>query len=217
MPFVRIIKQKEDEKTQTTSTNTGGKTAEQSGSKEDNKVTFKATETVLLKNGKRVGLLTEEETLATIYVTEYKKDTAIVVNNVVVNNHNVNYLLNVLKNKPKISVSISGQNVSLKVRQDVYVKIADETSADKELSNTPAILVPKEVEQKAKENLERNVLSLIQKCKDTRTDILKIDETLYRFHHKKYNDVKDFWSNLSTDVKITVHGQRSIKKAEDYN
>ena len=68
MPFVKTIKQKEDDQTQTASTNTGGKTAEQSGSKEENKVTFSATETILFKNGKRVGLLTEEETLATIYI-----------------------------------------------------------------------------------------------------------------------------------------------------
>ena len=217
MPLVKTIKQKEEDKTLTASTNTGGKTAEQSGSKEDNKVTFKATETILFKNGKRVGLLTEEETLATIYVKESKMDTAIIVNDVLIDGQKVNYMLNVLKNKPKISVDTDNGNVTLKIKQDVYVKIADETSSDKELSNTPAILVPKEVTKKAKEILEKNLLSLIQKCKDTRTDILKIDEKLYRYHHEKYDELKDFWPSLSTDVNITVHGQRAIRTAEDYN
>ena len=162
-------------------------------------------------------MLTEEETLATIYVNEHKTDTAIIVNDVMIDGQKVNYMLSVLKNKPKISINTDNKNVTLKICQDVYVKIADETSSDKELSNTPAILVPKEVTLKAKENLEKNVYSLIQKCKDTRCDILKIDEMLYRYHHKKYEELKDFWSSLSSDVEITVHGQHAIRKAEDYN
>lgn len=217
MPFVKTIKQKEEDQTQAASTNTGGKTAEQSGSKEQEKATFSATETLLFKKGKRVGLLTEEETLASIYITKNKKDTAIIVNDVEIDGQKINYMLNVLKNKPKMSISTDDGNVTLKIKQDVYVKIADETSSDKELSNTPVILVPKEVEEKATKNLEKNIHSLIQKCKDTRADILKIDEMLYRFHHKKYDELKDFWSKLSTDVKVTVHGQHAIRKAEDYN
>ena len=217
MPFVKTIKQTTEEKSKTASSNTGGKTAEQSGSQEEDKVTFSATETVLFKNGKRVGLLTEEETLASIYVNESKKDTAIIVNDVMIDGQKVNFMLNVLKNKPKVTVETDGKNVTLKIRQDVYVKIADETSSDKDLSNTPAILVPKEVEVKAEENLEKNILSLIEKCNETKIDILKIDEKLYRHHHKQYNDLKDFWSNLLTDVKVTVHGQRAIRTSENYN
>ena len=218
MPFVKTIKQKEEDQTQAaSSSNTGGKIAEQSGNKQENKSTFSATETVLFRKGKRVGLLTEEETLASIYVKKTKKDTAIIVNDVEIDGQKVNYMLNVLKNKPKVSIKTDGRNVTLKIKQDFYVKIADETSADKELSNTPAILVPKQVEEKARQNMEKSILSLVQKCKDTRTDILQIDEMLYKFHHKDYEKLKDFWQNLSTDVKVTVHGQHAIKKAENYN
>ena len=218
MPFVKTIKQKEEDQTQAAaSSNTGGKIAEQSGNKQENKSTFSATETVLFRKGKRVGLLTEEETLASIYVKKTKKDTAIIVNDVEIDGQKVNYMLNVLKSKPKVSIKTDGGNVTLEIKQDFYVKIADETSADKELSNTPAILVPKQVEEKARQNMEKSILSLVQKCKDTRTDILQIDEMLYKFHHKDYEKLKDFWQNLSTDVKVSVHGQHAIKKAENYN
>jgi hypothetical protein len=122
------------------------------------------------------------------------------------------FMLSVIKSKSKVNVKIKDDKPVLKITQDFYVKIADETSDKEDLSKLPVILLPSELIRAVEDTLTGYLESLVETCKTTKTDIFNIDEKIYRHHHKYYDKLKeDFYKDLSAEISVTVHGQKGVK------
>ncbi len=180
--------------------------------KEDKPVLFSAEQTMLFLGGKKSGMLNKEETALAFYLKKNRTDTELAINDVTIDGENVDFMISVLKSKSKVTVDILDDKPILKIEQKYYVKITDETSSDNDLSQSPAIILPKELISKTELKIKENLLSLVETCKNAKTDILQIDEILYRRHHKHYDQLKnDLFKNLSAKVTVSVYGQKGVK------
>ncbi len=224
MPIVKMQKADEPDKgdggAQKSSQNSGGidsAESESGGASEEsdsrsnkNDFIFNAKTTALFYDGKKVGELNEGETLAFCALTTAFAGTTVELDDVYVQNKGVNnYLLTVLQLTPSIKMRATDSEVSLTVNVDAYCKISDQNSDHSEATLTKNIPLPPEVQEKATEKFTQLINDMLEKQKSTGCDFLRLNEMLYRYHHKYYKTYKnDLLGKIKTTVNVNVSGQK---------
>jgi hypothetical protein len=205
-PLIEKIKVENDS---TAKSESGGSKSEQNKNSGDTNSLFDARQTLLIKNGKSVGILTPEETQALIFCYEKVNDSDLAVKDVLIGDKSTDFLLNVIESSYSVKAKVIDDKPSLNIKCNLFVKIADETDSASALGHLPFAIVPDEVLVKAKRNLETNILSAIKKCTELQCDFFNIDLKLYRFCHKDYKKLKgDIFNNLTYSVTVDVFGQK---------
>ena len=205
--FPMIEKIELEENSQSSNSSSSGE--EQSSSKKEKSVVFDARKTALIKNGKVVDFLTPEETQSAIFCYEKVKDSNLPVRSVMINDKKTDFLLNVIDSDYSIKASVIDNKPNLNVKCSLFVRIADETDKSTALGHLPFIIVPEEVLLTAKKNLETNILSVIEKCKNAGCDFFNIDLKLYRFFNKEYRKLNgNVFNDLSYSVTVDIFGKK---------
>ncbi len=169
---------------------------------------FDARTTALFYDGVKVGEL--EPRLTVIYnaLTASFDGTTLEIDDVGFGNATENYLMTVLKTKPKITLSANEQELTLSVGLEIYGKISDMTTHDRENSYAKNNPLPVAVKEKAETELKKGIEELVETSRQTGCDIFNIKQMLYRHHHKHYARYKDnFLDRMKLDVSVNVHGQ----------
>lgn len=181
-----------------------------SGQDDKKNYLFDAKTTVLFKDGKMVGQLDENMTLAFNALTDKFKGTTIPLNDVSGElSKNDNYLLTVMRAIPSIKVFANDNEITLKINLNLYCRISDHSadgSSEALSENKP---LPKPVIDKAEEFFIQNIKEIVETSKQTDCDVLKVKEKLYRFKHKQYSRYKDnCLSVLTPEISVRVAGQK---------
>lgn len=181
-----------------------------SGQDDKKNYLFDAKTTVLFKDGKMVGQLDENMTLAFNALTDKFKGTTIPLDDVNGDlSKNDNYLLTVMRAIPSIKVFANDNDITLKINLNLYCRISDHSadgSSEALSENKP---LPKPVIDKAEEFFIQNIKEIVETSKQTDCDVLKVKEKLYRFKHKQYSRYKDnCLSILTPEISVTVAGQK---------
>lgn len=207
MPYIT------EEKQQASGQNNSGKSKDSKGSDSSKEETalYNASRTLLFKKGVKVGELDEKETTSAVLLKTRVKDSSLAVKDVMIDGESCDFLLRIIDSNRNIKLKVDGDKIIVKIKQNIYVKVADETTEMREISFAPHISLPKEAKQRAEELLYNDTKSLTDKCKKLKFDIFGIDLKLYRYHHKDYKKIKDkIWDNIEFDININVHGQDKV-------
>ncbi len=187
----------------------GNSSGGQSSSKSDKKKFFDAKTTALFKNGFKVGEL--DKTLTTVYnmLTSSFEGSTYEIKNVNQNGENINFLITIFRNTPKITITADNNNVKLNISLDVFCRISDQNNDYAEntlVTNKP---LPINVKEKAESQLSADIKNLIEVSKATGCDFFDLTDKLYRHSNKHFAMHKDnLLEKLNTDIKVTVQGQR---------
>ncbi len=186
----------------------GSGTSQTPGNTTKNENLFDARTTALFKNGKKVGELSPELTLAFNALKGPIGDTTIAVNDVEYEGNNCNFLLTVQDSSNRVTVKPLGEQILLDIDATFYFKVSDVNSPDTEFTLSQNIPLPTALVKKTREMLSNRISELINKCVETNCDLLKIKEKLYRYHHEQYSNYKDdYLSKLIVRVNVNVLGQ----------
>lgn len=189
-----------------------------SSSSENSKVVSNQGYTSLFKNGKKVKLLTPEETKGLNWINfETKKGTITVTD--IFDNHghnetavvaikdsNCNLTAKLENNKPIIEFNI---NVTVKAEQ-----IYSEEGEKKKYLNSTETYISNQIKLKIEEEIKNNVNSTIQILKENNVDIIRVFETFYKFKNKDfkkllkiYGSVDEIFHNTEFRTSISVKGR----------
>ncbi len=172
---------------------------------------FDVTQTALYKNGKYVGKLSTEQTLAFNAINGEIDGTTFELEDVQFEDQslNGNYLITVISKKSKMQVNADNGGVNLKINLDIFCKI---TSQDTEKSDATASKnepLPQEIISKAQKKFTDLLNELIQIEKTTSCDFLKVQDKIYQYNNKYYSLYKnDFYEKLVPTLTVNVYGQK---------
>ena len=170
---------------------------------------FDAKTTALFVHGIKVGELSSDLTLVFNALNRSFRETTLSVDHIDFNGQDTNYLLTVLAIKPSVKLIATDNDLVLKINLSLYCKVSDHSADNSEQALFNNIPIPNEVELKAEELLKTSLEELVETCKQTKCDILKIKEKLYRYNHKQYSRYKDnYLEKLQTDITVSVSGQK---------
>lgn len=168
---------------------------------------FDASETLLFKNGKAVGRLNGNQTQAFNLFKEKVNENIFYVNGVQISNEVVNTALTVINNKTKVNFYVDKATPVLKLTADVFCRLEDTTVLNNNESLESSVFVPQEICEKAEQLLSGYVDAIINECKNCGCDLFKLDEKLFRYHHKYYAALSGkIYDNLRLEKNITFHG-----------
>ncbi len=214
MPIIKIVSAdsgsgNEGEKTDNSSSSSGGKNQTSQGSNSDSNNLFDARSTALFKNGKMVGELSPELTVAFNAINTSITGTSLAVKDVPYKDKQCNYLINVLNDKNSIKVKATDTDVELNISLSLFCKVSDVDATYNSESLSANLPLSKPLIQKTKELLVNSITELVNTSVKTDCDFLKIKEKLYRFNYSKYSLYKDnFLSKLKVKINADVRGQR---------
>ena len=201
LPMVRVITEKQDEK----STQTKQQDSSQSDTKTKGKNTFDATTTALFLNGKKVGELDKKQTNTLNMITKNVNGSAFAVNDV----DRVNYLITIKKDRSKIKLTADQNDLKLDIKLKLYCQISDQTSTLNEGVFINTDILPDKVKEATQDMITQNILDLIETSRQTRCDFLYLKEKLYRFCPKQYSRYKDnYLDAIKINIKVDVYGQK---------
>ncbi len=217
MPIVKPVEEKngqqdpnaEDGDKSNNGTSSGGQTESGKDKKSPSETTFSANTTALFLKGKRVGTLPEYSTLIFNVLRQDLTGTTLEIDGVKVGlNAPRNYLLTIIKNKPKLKVVADRNSLNVNVNLDVYCKLSDrnvEYAGSDLTKNAP---IPKEILTATENFLKDEIKTLIETEKRTGCDFLKIKQQLYRYNYKFYPQYKDnFLENMKEHITVNVYSQ----------
>ncbi len=187
----------------------GGGSSGSSSQQQNQNNLFNAKTTALFKDGKKVGELDEQLTLAFNSLFFPFNGTTFAVNDVDFNGQKTDYLLTVTSCRPSLSVFATDNELTLSITLKLYCKVSDHRAngSDAALSNNQPL--PAEVVKKAENIFYEDIMELVQTEKQTECDFLRIKEKLYRYNHEQYSRYKDnFLEVFKPNVKISVIGQK---------
>ncbi len=211
MPIIKVIPAGDE------ASNGSGSSGSQNGSSSGNATNggnsdksksdklFDARSTALFKEGKKVGELDSDLTLAFNSVISTFKGTTIPVKV----DGKGNYLLSVLKSSSNTSLTATDDNLTFNVTVKLYCKISDHSAdgSDQALSQNKPL--PTEVINEAKKYFYENLEKLVEVSKSTQCDFFHIKEKLYRFNNKQYSRYKDnYLSVLNANINVDISGQK---------
>lgn len=214
MPIIKVVSAdsgsgNEGEKTDNSSSSSGDKNTTSQGSNSDSNNLFDARSTALFKNGKMVGELSPELTVAFNAVNTTIAGTSLAVKNVPFKDKECNYLLTVLNNNNSVKVRASDNAVNLDLSLSLFCKVSDVDTTDSIDSLSANVPLSNALVEKTRELLTKNIVKLVNTSVETGCDFLKIKEKLYRYNYSKYSLFKDnFLSKLNVKIKVDVRGQR---------
>ena len=174
---------------------------------EDKKSVFDATDTVLLKNGKKVAVLTGEETFAVNLMSDVA-NSLMSVEDVNYKNENFGVLLDILSVKKELKLYFENDKPKVLIKADIFVKIEDQNSVSTDLNLHEKTFVPKAICKKAEEDVVSRLESVVEKSKTYGADVFGLTDKLYRFNHKYYKSFKDdIIARAEYSYKINFYGQ----------
>lgn len=207
MPLVVLNKQKSEEGSQDSGGGSGESSSGQ-GSKNGDTL-FNAEQTAMFLNGEQVGVLKPTETMCFNALQNNVDGTTFELENVNVNGENINVLLTILKCKPKIKLKANYDEIVLDVNLKLYCKESDNTSTNSEVAFSTNYPLTDSVIESATLYFKENISSIIEKIRQTKSDILDIKNLLYRKNYKYYEFYKDnYLSNLKYNINIEITGQK---------
>ena len=220
IPLVKIIKA--DSKTQSNKENQNSSSKKENGlsgqgseSEQSPNTTgqslFDTDTTLLFKNGKLVGELNKDQTKTFNALTKNFEATTIRVDGVKpdITESSHNYLVTVMRCTPNIKINADENNLNLDISLNFYCKISDQDAEYSDATYTKNTPMPQPVIDKTQELFVGWVNELIETCKQTECDFLKIKDILYKYHNKYYARYKDnYLSVMNTTVNVKVSGQR---------
>lgn len=212
MPLIKIISTSDGQSGGGggSSSETGMQTGSSSSESKDKRdKLFNARTTALFLDGKKVGELDQNLTLAFNATKSQMSGTTISVKAFdKLTQKQSNYLLTVLSSKPSVTVSATDNNLTLNVAISLYCKISDHAADNSDQALSQNKPLPEEVILSAEEMLTGFINDMIETSVKTGCDFLKIKEKLYRYNFKQYSRYKDnYLSVMKSNVNVSVVGQ----------
>ena len=187
----------------------GGSSSGQDGK---GKNIFDTRTTALYKNGKNVGELNPDQTLAFNLIVKDLKDTTFEVENVIIapdSDQNGDYLLTTQNKNAKIKVTATPSEVIVDIKVKMQCKITSQNTNTSDATSSKSIPLPKPVVEKAQEKFTKLLNELVEVSKQTECDFLNIQQKIYQRNHKYYNLYKNgFYKNLRANVSVEISGQK---------
>lgn len=213
MPLIKIISTSDGQSgggggsSSETGMQTGSSSSSESKDKRDK--LFNARTTALFLDGKKVGELDQNLTLAFNATKSQMSGTTISVKAFdKLTQKQSNYLLTVLSSKPSVTVSATDNNLTLNVAIKLYCKISDHAADNSDQALSQNKPLPEEVILSAEKMLTGFINDMIETSVKTGCDFLKIKEKLYRYNFKQYSRYKDnYLSVMKSNVNVSVIGQ----------
>jgi Ger(x)C family germination protein len=168
---------------------------------------YDLTNTALFKNGSLVGRLDTPLTFTFNMLKGSVSESLLHVENA--DGEGVNYVLTILRNSSKISLSFTNDILSINVKLGIYCKVSDvkKTGTDSTYANNHKL---NPVVKNTTENmLKDRIISLYELSKSTKCDFLGLDDILYKYYHSKYDKFKDkLFSDATLNVSVNITAQK---------
>lgn len=168
---------------------------------------YDLTTTALFRKGSLVGKLDTPLTFTFNMLKGSVSESLLHVENA--DGEGVNYVLTILRNSPKISLSFTDDNCTINVKLGIYCKVSDvkKTGTDSTYANNHKL---NPVVKNTTENmLKDRIISLYELSKSTKCDFLGLDDILYKYHHSKYEKFKDkLFSDATLNVSVNLTAQK---------
>ncbi len=210
MPFVKTILTDESGrggKTVTASATTepeSGKSGggEKSGSQQ--LVIYDATTCQLFNKGYYVGELTGEESLVLSLLNRKVKEAFLTVNATHNDGKSGEFLITILKSKRKINLKIIDNKPVLECNLKIYARISDANFSEKINRIAELGKLNENMKFKVEEYIKEKLFSILKKSKESNCDIFECKNLLYKYHTKKYDDLKySILENLTLNANVT--------------
>lgn len=165
--------------------------------------------TAFFKKDKLTGFLNEEETKALLFIRNEIKG-GILIEFVAGGEHGVPISLEVFRSKTKVQPVINNGKIEFNISVETSTAI-DEIGGDADVINDTG---RKELEQKAEEQLKRNMLQLIKKMQaDYNIDIFGFGVRLQQEKPKVWKNVKNNWMEEFKNVDINISAYIHIRNS----
>ena len=169
---------------------------------------FSATTTALFYRGVKVGELDAEQTTVFNMFTSGFDNCTLPVKNVPTLTGEEDYLLTVIKAKPKIWLSATSDGITSNLSLSLFCKVSDKDAAFSDADHVKDNPLPAAVVNKAEEYLKEKAVELIEKSKATNCDFFKFTEILYRKLNRKFGEYKDnLLAAIKYNVQVEIKGQ----------
>ena len=189
MPFVKTIPTDESGqggKTVTASTTTEPETGAQKQGGEQQLVIYDATTCYLYNKGYFVTELTSDETLSLSLINRKVKEAFLTITATDNDGVSGEFLIDILKSSRKLDLKIENNKPTLYINLKVWARISDANSS--ESINIVANLgkLNDNMKFKTEKFITDNLVSVINKSKESNSDILEIKNLLYKYHTARY-------------------------------
>ncbi len=164
----------------------GGENAQNSQSGTTDKPVFSASETALIKAGKRVGTLTKEETFAFACV---KRDLKLA--NYSVNSQDGYCTLNIKNNNKKRKLILKNDIPVLDISLTLTAGATDIANGKTADRVSDAGDIPNGAFENASRLLSAQIHAVFEKCKEVKCDLFGIGESIQKYHQKAYKKLKN--------------------------
>lgn len=204
MPIIKTIKQnKESESGEKSSPSNATKTPSNGNTSKDNTL-FIADTTALFKDGVMVGELDKYQSFAFNLLTKNMRDSIYELSA----SDDLNYLVAVNKNKRKIKINATENELNIIITLDLYCKVGDHNAPVSESAPSSNVRLPLAVQKTAEELFTQKINELIETQRQTNCDFLNIKQEIYKKNFKFYTTYKDnYLSQMKVDVSVNVYGQ----------
>lgn len=175
----------------------------------DGKMVPQIIGSAIIKNGKLVGFLNDEETKDLIFIRNEVKGGAL-VEGMQGNAMTPPVSLEIFKSKTELTPVVDGKNIGMNINIDTTVAI-DEIGGTKNYIEDDKRM---ELEQNAESTLKKRIKILIKKIQsEYDADILGFGEKLHEDNAKAWNIVSDDWEDIFKDLRVNVKTRVHIKNS----
>ena len=181
LPYIRAIDQQGEQSDESAGGGSGGSGGSGGGS-EPQKI-YTAEETALFSQGKMVGLLTPEESLAFSLL-----QGKVFAGTISTDQDGKPITLTVLEDKGGVKLDTKG-TPKAKLSIELRVRLCCRSSAAP-IEDVSDDTVPDDILENAKKMLEEHAKSLWDKCKESGCDLFHLKRDLYRSSLKKYGELE---------------------------
>ena len=179
------------------------------GADKNNHYLYDALRTALFLKGKMVGELSPLQSLAFNLI---KKDCAGTGLNITVDDgvtEAKDYLVMIMKNKYKTKVTATKEQLQVEINLQVTCDIADQSTAGADSTLAKNLPLPTKLKEEIQNKLSTLISELVETEKQTDCDFLKIEEKIYRYNYKHFNQYKDnYIEKMVVKVNVEATGQK---------
>lgn len=189
MPYVKTIptdESGEGGKTVSASTTTEPETGSQKKGGEQQLVIYDATTCYLYNKGYYVTELTSDETLCLSLINKKVKEAFITIT--ATDNDGVlgEYLIDILKSTRKVDLKIENDKPTLYINLKVWARVSDANSTESMDIVSNLGKLNDNMKFKTETFIANNLVNVIDKSKQSSSDIFEIKNLLYKYHTSKY-------------------------------
>ena len=189
MPYVKTIptdESGEGGKTVSASTTTEPETGSQKQGGEQQLVIYDATTCYLYNKGYYVTELTSDETLCLSLINKKVKEAFITIT--ATDNDGVlgKYLIDILKSTRKVDLKIENDKPTLYINLKVWARVSDANSTESMDIVSNLGKLNDNMKFKTETFIANNLVNVIDKSKQSSSDIFEIKNLLYKYHTSKY-------------------------------